>query len=674
MSDDKTNDAPTPATAEDREDRDAIVARRRLLVDATLRAPVTPRPPTGAPQASPMPCLSIASGHPMEPVAPAGFELPPPPPDDARPARLALGALAPITAVGAFVLGVPELSLVSVAFAALCALTVRGRRETVGQSLAMAALDRAARGRFDEARALLDAVAPPRHFSHLGQVVDSQRAALALYEGDLEAAEAFATEAAREGARLGMLGELHRGSALSLRAVARAALGKKDDSLSDVAKLRGSSFRQGSFVARAALAEALLFARERDLESLSRVLRDERALLFGATGPRERMVARALARMVAARRVSVYREPGKRDEEPLSEQASWVARLAPDAAAYANTATLGAPQPAPARLDPDVIARAEKGAPKPRSRRARLLAVAGLLLLGFSALLVLVRARGPALEPAPIEPAPILPLTVALPVLAGLVGVIAYRYLRSKRRVADLSAAGELRLRGLHEEARAVLAPLVRDKGLLVAPQAHRELAAIANATGDPREAAAQAEAGIRGVHVSETSRTLARPVLLPQLYGELAAALAAEGRVARAEEELDRVRALHADYPFLARDTFRVRLVGLAATGRLDEAAELARSRPVDLFLSMHEELLCDALRVHAGDRLPEGERERVELEVGEEPRGGFLARVAPALHAELPRRGARVVVAEEPPPSSGLADDQEVEESEPPERAQTR
>ncbi|HRH01057.1 MAG TPA: hypothetical protein PLR99_32660, partial [Polyangiaceae bacterium] len=270
--------------------------------------------------------------------------------------------------------------------------------------------------------------------------------------------------------------------------------------------------------------------------------------------------------------------------------------------------------------------------------------------------------------------APLAPLAVALPALAAVAAVVAYRYARAKRRVADLSAASELRLRGLHDEARAALAPLLRDKGLLVAAQAHRELAAIATAAGDLRGAAASAEAGIRAVHVSEASRAIARPVLLPQLYGELAMALAAEGRIARAEEELDRVRALHADYPFLARDTFRVKLVGLAATGRLDEAAALARSRPVDLFLTMQEELLCDALRVHAGDRLPEGERERVELEVGEEPRGGFLARVAPSLHAELPRRGARVTLAEEPPPSSGLSDDDEVAESEPPGRAETR
>ncbi|HRH01175.1 MAG TPA: hypothetical protein PLR99_33290, partial [Polyangiaceae bacterium] len=322
MSDDTRKGAAPPAEAEP-EDGEAILARRRQLVDAALRPPVGPRVPTGAPQglqASPMPCLSMPPRHVMEPVVAPAFELPPPPPDTGRLARWALGALAPFTAVGAFVVGVPELAVVSVAVGALWAFTVRARREVVGQSLAMAALDRASRGRFDEARALLDAVAPPRRFSHLGPAVDAQRAALALYEGDLESAEAFATKAAREGERLGMVGQLHRESALSLRAVARAGLGKKAESLSDVAKVRRASYRQGAFLARAALAEALLFARERDLDALTRVLRDERALLFGATSARERMVARALARMVAARKVSVYREPAKREPEPLSEQ------------------------------------------------------------------------------------------------------------------------------------------------------------------------------------------------------------------------------------------------------------------------------------------------------------------------------------------------------------------
>lgn len=669
MSDDAKKEAPRPAApAPLDEDRAAILARRSQFVGASLKdlatptaAPATPTPATPTPHArhlaSPTPCLSVAFPDHWRPAEPPIVELPPPPPDTGLRARIVLAALAPMTAVAAIVAGVPAFAVVSVTLAALAVVSARGRQQAVGASLAMAALDRASRGRFDEARTLLDAVSPALQRTYVGQMVDTQRAALALYEGDLDAAETHATKGAREGQRLSEMGQIHRGSALSLRAVARAALGKKDESLSDVAKLRTARYRQGAFVARAALAEALLFARERDLDSLARVLREERALLLGATGPRERMVVRALARLVAAKKMSVYREPGKRDEEPLGEQASWVARLAPEAAAYATAPKLGAPQAPPARVDPAVAARAEKAAPKAKAARNVRATAALFLVVVFVALFFLLLRADTPVAPEPVSAW--WPLAAVLAVAGFLAGLVAYRLSRAKRFAEELSRAVELRLRGLHDEARAALEPLSRDTSMLVAPQAHRELASIATASGDFRGAAAFAEAGIRGVHVSETARSLGRAVLLPQLYGELALALAAEGRIARAAEELERVRVLHADYPFLARDTFRVRLVGLAATARLDEAAELARSRPVDLFLSMQEELLCDALRVHAGDALPEGERERIELEVGEEPRGAFLDRVAPSLRAKRAR--AVVVPAAEPPPSSHASDDED-------------
>ena len=102
---------------------------------------------------------------------------------------------------------------------------------------------------------------------------------------------------------------------------------------------------------------------------------------------------------------------------------------------------------------------------------------------------------------------------------------------------------------------------------------------------------------------------------------------------MARADEEIEKLRTLFPSYPYLARDTFRTRLVALSATSRFDEAAEMARSRPVDMPLSREEELLCDALRVNAGDSLPTGERERIELEVRDEPEGAFFDRVAPSL-----------------------------------------
>lgn len=603
--------------------------------------------------------------------------LPPPPPDRTLAARILFLALAAILVGAAAVSGVPGFALLAAPCVALVYLVVRGRKQEVGAALAMAALDRAARGRTDEARALLDAISPDVLPSHVGQMVDSQRAALALYEGDLDEAVSLATKAAREGKRLGAIGRIHEGSALSIRAIALAGLGRKAESLSDVGALRTAEYRQGVFVARACLAEAMLFAREKDLEGLAKVLRDERALLFGATGPRERMIVRALARMVAAKKVSVYREAAKRETEEPDENASWIARLAPEAASYARAPKLGRRIDAPETVDPKAISEAQRTAPKTPSKWKRVAALWSLLVVMFLALWSVV-SRVPAPSPTFHEPSPDLNATGVAVVLGtawGLLGagILVFRHARAKKLTVELSRAIELRLRGLHDEAKAAFIKLARAKTLLVAPQAERELATIALLAGDPKGAEKHAEAGIRAAHASAVSVALSRQVLLPQLHGELAVAFATEGRLARAEEEVAKLQALFPSYPYLARDTFRARFVGLTATSRFDEAAEMARSRPADLPLNQQEELLCDMLRVHAGDFLPEGERERVELELRDEPEGAFVDRVARVLRHELqkshgtvgPRARVGIAEADDAPyselPTSGEASDVE-------------
>jgi hypothetical protein len=576
--------------------------------------------------------------------------LPPPPPDRTRAARIYLIVLAAISVGAAAVAGEPAFALLAVLCVALLFIVVRGRNQEVGAALAMAALDRAARGRTDEARALLDAISPNVLTSYIGQMVDSQRAALALYEGDLEAAVALATKGAREGKRLGTTDQLHQGSALSIRAVALAGLGRKAESLSDVAVLRMAEYRQGVFVARACLAEAILFAREKDLEGLAKVLRDERALLFGATGPRDRMIVRALARMVAAKKVSVYREAAKREAEELDENASWVARLAPEAASYARAPKLGMPLDAPEAVDPKAVLEAQKAAPKPASKWKRVAALWSVLVVMFLGVWHFV---SPAAAPTPTfhEPTPngntsATAITIFMGTAWALLaaGILVFLRARAKKLTVELSRAVELRLRGRHDEAKAAFVKLAREKTLLVAPQAERELATIALLAGDAKGAETHAEAGIRAAHVSAVSVALSRQVLLPQLHGELAVAFATEGRLARAEEEIAKLHTLFPTYPYLARDTFRARLVGLTATSRLDEAAEMARTRPADLPINQEEELVCDMLRVHAGDSLPEGERERVELELRDQPEGAFVDRVAKALRHELQLRHGMV------------------------------
>src|SRR4051812_27785113 len=93
----------------------------------------------------------------MPPDAP--FVLPPPPPDHGGRGRLRLGVVALSVGVLGVVTAGPFGALGAVPLVGLVYLTVWARRREVGAALAMAALDRAARGRFDEARAILDGVA-----------------------------------------------------------------------------------------------------------------------------------------------------------------------------------------------------------------------------------------------------------------------------------------------------------------------------------------------------------------------------------------------------------------------------------------------------------------------------------------------------------------------------------
>lgn len=598
--------------------------------------------------------------------------LPPPPPNRQKRALVAIGVLA----AAAVALGVAQgevlLVVASLSGAgALFWLLAKARRIEVGGHLALAALDRASRGRFDEAEALLAAVPTNVHRTYVGQMVFSQRAAIALYEGRLDDAIGLATTAAREGKRLNATERIHQGSALSIRAVAHAGLGHRDEALRDAKTIREAQFRQAGFVARVALAEALLFAREKDMEGLARVIREERPLLFGATGPRERLVARALARMIAAKKVSVYREAAKRDDEELDEQASWVAKIAPGAASYARAAKLGGTLEAPATVTEEARAAAEKAGPTAKSPWRRVVALWVVLIVLFLAIWQFL-TPDPHAAPAPVHHdtmpfglGSIAALYVGVLLAAGL--FIAYRIAIAKRITVALGNATETRLRGNLDEARDAFTELAKNKIALVAPQAHRELATIATMHGAFREAQAHAEAGIAAAASSAVSLSLSRPVLLPLLHGELAIAFAAEGRVARAEEELEKIRTGFPTYPYLARDTFRTRLFAAAASNRLDEAAELSRSRPVDLPLTMDEELLCDVLRVHAGDRLPEGERERIEADVRDDPRAAkLLDRLVPTLRASAFERGPRIAYeAEEKPYSEPPTSDEEAAEA---------
>jgi hypothetical protein len=610
--------------------------------------------------------------------------LPSAPPDRTQRVRV-LGAL--VGVIAAVVLGVsgaPELSaLVILLAAAFQYLLFWSRRREVGVHLALAALDRASRGRFDDARAILDAVPPQVLGGVVGQMVHAQRAAMALYEGKLEDAVSFATRAAKDGARLAAHEAIHRGSALSIRAVALAALGRDEEALADVRAVRGADLRQAGFVARAALAEAMILARRKNIDQLAELVRAERPLLFGATSPRERLVARALARLVSARKRHVYREPAQREADALDGEASWVAKLAPEAASYAKSATLGTATDAPEPVDPATTQAAIASGPKAKRGTKTFVAIFVGLLVAFAAIFqVFGVGGGPELDEMggarARSPWPALAATYVV-ALGALASFVLVRRRRAFRESAALGAAIEARLRGEHERARTSFTELAKSPILLVRPQALRELATIAFFEGDFRLAERHAADGIEATQTSEASLALSRPVALPMLHGELGVALAAQGRLSRAEEEVELVRRTFPTYPFMAKDAFRVRIVAAVASGRLDDAARLARERPTDLPLGLEEELLCDALRVCANDTLPEGERDRILDELREDSASTrWLDALSPGVRAGATGKRMRVGPSEAEIPDAsyeaepgGRAEDEEHEEEEEEEEA---
>ena len=242
-----------------------------------------------------------------------GFVLPPPPPHPQRTIRvMCVGIWVAIACFGIVIAALGVVLAGALVFvlagAVACGLAWNFRRlrhMEVGSALVSAAVDRMQRGRLDEARYLLDAVAPNAHGSVVDQSVAILRARLALYRGNAEEAVAFATSGVREGRRLDILGLQSRDAALSVRAVALAALGRAEEARLDAKRVWEARYPTGLTLSAVALSEAISLARAGDFDALQTRLREDRALLFGATTPHERRMARALARLCASRSMSV---------------------------------------------------------------------------------------------------------------------------------------------------------------------------------------------------------------------------------------------------------------------------------------------------------------------------------------------------------------------------------
>jgi hypothetical protein len=583
-------------------------------------------------------------------------------PKTRRTAKLALGVVAVCVVLLALLTGSAWLLLSLAPLLWFARFLSRADRTEMAAALATTALDRASRGRFDEARAILASISPTERTTVVGQMVDTQRAALAFYEGKLDEAITHATAGIREGKRLGYVGEIHRGSGLSFRALARAGLGQERGAREDVATLRALPLKVPGFLARASLAEALLLARAKDYDGLRELLGRERTLLLEGVTPRERVLVRTLFRFVAAKKTHVYREPAKREQPEQDDATRWIEGLVPEASSFVQKGALSATSvlEAPTAVDAESRKAAERDLPAASKPIRRVLLVwLGLVAVMVAAWQVLSNLSTATSGELPAPPSDELPLWTSLGAVAMGGAFLAVYIARSKRAVRELQRGMELRTRGLVDEAQALFEKLSRSKLPLVGPQADRELAKLAHTRGEMRQAQELAARGLENLLASQMGRTHGKAILWPQLEGELAFAFAGEGRIARAREGVEKMKALFPHYPYLARDVFRIELLCEVTSGRLDEAAKLAASRPQGLWLSVAEELLCDALLVHAGLPVPEGERARIEADMRDDVRSAtWVFGLAPTLRATFDGgANARKRVALEPPTSDAPA-----------------
>ncbi len=534
----------------------------------------------------------------------------------------------------------------------------RLRARAVGIHEVLAAIDRTMCGHVDEARWLLDQAEPALRRSVFEQTLLLVRAEIAFEQGELEEAASLAEHACSLGKRSS---PPTRAEALGLRALALAALGKTAD-----ARATAGPDTKGHARARARLAEAVSLARTSDIEGLAAFLRASRRGLTRGLRARERTVLRALVRLVTASQGGAYRKPAGRTDI-ASNEASWAKTIVPEAADFVREQVL--PRTFEARKTWTVPA-----APLPRrptssivdrlSGSAFVLALLGVALVYTPVLewfesheSIVASARGTF---------GMFALGFAL-VLA--LGSRVHRKLRSRRAARDqgeLETAKELYFEGDVEGARALYARIA-ERGLpLEAATAHLGLASLASSDGSFVDGERHARAGLAEVHTELSSYFVARAYLHPSLHTELAVALAGQRREDEAKAQLRTLVEAFPTFPRLTASVFVTDLIAAIARHAFTEAAELARARTHGLALAWDTELLCDLVRVHENDPLPEGERARVVDDLGENPQVlTMLERVAPQLvPEELVRRTRVGGLAEALVPDVGAAPAQVQEE----------
>lgn len=550
-----------------------------------------------------------------------------------------------------------------------------------------AALQAITRGQIEEAEAHLDAI--PRWLLRSGTIMRSaayQRALVAFYRSDAAGAVAALERATTKRAKTATQNYEHmqRSNAVSLRALAYAAMGDAERARADASDVQASVHATPEALARARIAEAVVLARAGATDTLAAHFRAHGSLMLEHAFPRERVLVRALRKMVQSRARSVYREPARPEEEhrPTGAIGEWIASIAPDAAVHATDAArladrADAPALPAASLDGIRAAHAARTpeAKQPRRASPRLLRAAAAVAVAFVAYYGISffeasgrtsgEGEGLAVPSAPGLAVMLLVVVGAIFAVGILQVLLASRRVREEER--EVLAAQRALALGELEAAEPLLVALERRGRGLSAAQAHFMRAKQAEREARFADCLELCNRALGSINVQDQAhRQLSSVAFTPSVAGLRGLALAALGRPTEAAAELATIARDHSAWSHRASTELRIRLMLAVKSGDLEAARAIARERTPELPITLRDETLADLVLATAPEGASRDEQERVDSEIRDDLTiRTWIDAVAPALRDDLGRRvsakGVRVEHRDERP-----RDESEIEEIE--------
>lgn len=546
-----------------------------------------------------------------------------------------------------------------------------------------AALQALTRGQMEEAEAHLDAIHPwGARNGAIKRSTAYQRGLIAFYRGDAAAAIAVLDSAAGAETRTFTRTQEHllRAYVLSTRALALASMGETARARTDVNAVLESEHALPDTLARARLAEAVVLTREGAHDALAAFFREHGSLVLEHALPRERVLARALRKMVTSRSRSVYREAARPDETSAETNAvgDWIARIAPEAAQHAAHGpglAERADNAAPPAVSDDAVRAFEETrkqsakalAPKGPSRQARkTLILWAILIVMF---LVIYQLLGSAPSSAPTATAPATATaTVAQDQLvhwSGVLGgavvaamfaiLVAINVRRNRKTVREIVAANRAVMLRDPKTAEPLLQSLEKTTQNLGPAQAFLLRASMAERDARFADCIAWCDRGLAAIASQvHANRVVASMTITPSLEALRCLALAAVGRDAEATAGLAAFGKAHAGWSHRASAELRIRLMLALKRGDLDDARVIARERTPELPITLRDETLADLILATAPHGASRDEQERIDTEIREDLTiRTWIEAVAPELRDDLGRRigekGARVDIGEE-------------------------